>query len=255
MDILQPKLVKREIVRPKYRLKADRSVAPLLVPAEGGARRVMCRPGLIAWVALSKYVDHAPLAYRLEQMSARWGAPISRQSMCDWIELASEWLAPIYRRMLINLRAGGYLQADETPLRCHDPDERKGTTAQGWLWVISRPGGDVVFDWRLSRRHGELNTLLADYKGILQSDGYEAYPSSTAENHEGVVWVGCWADARRKFNEGAVRGAEGDPGGLETHRPDVPTGEAMGRGREEGPGGPREAEKRGGFETLKWLKQ
>jgi len=200
VDILQPKLVKREIVRPKYRLKADRSVAPLLAPAPprpvpGG----YASAGLIAWVALSKYVDHLPL-YRLEQMSARWGAPISRQSMCDWIEVASEWLAPIYRRMLINLRAGGYLQADETPIRCHDPDERKGTTTQGWLWVISRPGGDVVFDWRLSRRHGELNTLLADYKGVLQSDGYEAYPNY-AENHEGVVWVGCWAHARRKFNE------------------------------------------------------
>jgi len=120
--------------------------------------------------------------------------------MCDWIEVASDWLEPIYRRMLINLRAGGYLQADETPIRCHDPDEKKGTTTQGWLWVISRPGGDVVFDWRLSRRHDELNTLLADYKGILQSDAYQAYPNY-AENHEGVIWVGCWAHARRKFNE------------------------------------------------------
>jgi transposase len=150
-------------------------------------------------VVLSKYVDYLPL-YRLEQMSSRWGASISRQSMCDWIEVASDWLEPIYRRMLTNLRRGGYLQADETPIRCHDPDEKRGATTQGWLWVISRPGGDVVFDWRLSRRHGELNTLLADYKGVLQSDGYEAYPHY-AENHEGVVWVGCWAHARRKFNE------------------------------------------------------
>ena len=200
VDIVQPRLVKREIVRPKYVLKADKSAAPLVAPAP--PRAVMggyASAGLIAWVALSKYVDHLPL-YRLEQMSSRWGARISRQTMCDWIEIASEWLAPIYRRMLTNLRAGGYLQADETPLRCHDPDEKKGATSQGWLWVISRPGGDVVFDWRLSRRHGELNTLLADYKGVLQSDGYEAYPNY-AENHEGVVWVGCWAHARRKFNE------------------------------------------------------
>jgi transposase len=200
VDIIQAKLVKREIVRPKYRLKADKSVAPLLALAPpravpGG----YASAGLIAWIALSKYVDHLPL-YRLEQMSSRWGAPISRQTMCDWIEVASDWLAPIYRRMLTNLRQGGYLQADETPLRCHDPDEKKGATSQGWLWVISRPGGDVVFDWRLSRRHGELNTLLADYRGILQSDGYEAYPNY-AKNHEGVMWVGCWAHARRKFNE------------------------------------------------------
>jgi hypothetical protein len=133
-------------------------------------------------------------------MSSRWGATISRKTICDWIEVASDWLEPIYRRMLTNLRAGGYLQADETPIRCHDPDEKKGATTQGWLWVISRPGGEVVFDWRLSRRHDELNTLLADYRGILQSDAYQAYPNYV-ENHEGVIWVGCWAHARRKFNE------------------------------------------------------
>jgi transposase len=41
---------------------------------------------------------------------------------------------------------------------------------------MSRPGHDVVFDWRVSRRHAELTTLLtAEYRGVLQSDGYEAY--------------------------------------------------------------------------------
>jgi hypothetical protein len=99
------------------------------------------------------------------------------------------------------LLAGGYIQADETPIKCNDPDEKRGGTSQGYLWVISRPGGDVVFDWRLSRCHGELTTLLTEnYKGVLQSDGYEAY-ASYARRHEGVVWVGCWAHARRKFFE------------------------------------------------------
>jgi transposase len=200
VDITQPQLFKREIVRPKYRLKADRSQPPVLAraparPVAGG----YASAGLLAWVALSKYVDHAPL-HRLEQMSARWGARLSRQSMCDWIELTAYWLEPIYRRMLARLRAGGYLQADETPLRCHDPDEKRGTTTQGWLWVISRPGDDVVFDWRLSRRHGELSTLLKDYRGILQSDGYQAYRNYT-ELHPEVTWVGCWAHARRYFFE------------------------------------------------------
>ena len=58
VDIVQPKLVRREIVRPKYVLKADRSAAPLVAPAP--PRAVMggyASAGLIAWVALSKYVD------------------------------------------------------------------------------------------------------------------------------------------------------------------------------------------------------
>ena len=48
--------------------------------------------------------------------------------------------------------------------------------------MISRPGGDVVFDWRLSRCHGELTTLLTEnYKGVLQSDGYEAVRREVAQ--------------------------------------------------------------------------
>lgn len=200
VDVTPPKLFKREIVRPKYRHRLDRNRAPVVAPAPG--RPVAggyASAGLLAWIALSKYVDHQPL-YRLEQMSRRWGATITRQTMADWIRITAEWLEPVYRRIYHELLQGGYLQADETPIRCNDPDEKRGGTSQGWLWVISKPGGDVVFDWRLSRRHGELTSLLDSYQGILQSDGYEAYPSFARER-EGVVWVGCWAHARRKFFE------------------------------------------------------
>src|SRR5690606_23683719 len=81
---------------------------------------------------------------------------------------------------------------------CHDPDAGQGAVGQGYLWLISRPGGDVVFDWKLSRRHGELTGLVTDFKGVLQSDGYSGYDAHAA-NHPEVIRVGCWAHARRKF--------------------------------------------------------
>ena len=68
------------------------------------------------------------------------------------------------------------------------------------LWVIGRPGSDVVFDWRLSRKHNEATSLLDGFEGVLQSDGYGAY-DSFAKQHENVVRVACWAHARRKFVE------------------------------------------------------
>lgn len=201
VDVTPPKLFKREFIRPKYRHRLDRSLPPVVAPAQ--ARPVAggyASAGLLAWVALSKYVDHLPL-YRLERMSARWGAPLSRQTMADWIRITADWLEPIYRQMHRELLASGYVQADETPIKCHDPDHQRGGTSQGYLWVLSEPEGDVVFDWRLSRRHGELTSLLTDdYQGILQSDGYEAY-ASYVRIHPGVVWVMCWAHARRKFCE------------------------------------------------------
>ena len=200
IDVTAPQIYKREIVRPKYRHKTNRAQPPVVAPAP--ARAVQggyASAGLLAWIALSKYVDHQPL-YRLEKQSARWGAVIPRQTMADWIEITAEWLKPIYRCMHRRLLEGAYLQVDETPIRCNDPDEKRGGTTEGWMWVVSRPGADVVFDWRLSRRHGELTHLIEGYQGILQSDGYGAY-EAFAKAHPGVTWVACWAHARRKFFE------------------------------------------------------
>lgn len=202
--MVPPKLVKREIVRPKFRHRLDRNRAPLLAAAP--ARVVpggYASAGLIAWIVISKYVDHLPL-YRQEQMSKRWGAPIHRRTMCDWVEVAALWLEPIYRHMHRALLGGNYLQADETPIRCNDPDHHRGTTLQCYLWVISRPQSDVVFAWRESRRHDELTSLLAGFKGVLQSDAYGAY-ASHERKHEDIVRVGCWAHARRYFHEALER--------------------------------------------------
>ena len=201
VEIVGPKLVKREFVRPKFRRKADRAAAPVIAPAvsrpvAGG----YASAGLVAYVVISKYQHHLPL-YRIEAMSAQWGAQLNRKTMVDWVRIAADWAEPIYKLMLADLLQGHYVQCDETPVKFIDPDEKGRGTTQGYLWVVSAPDGDVVFDWRLSRRHGELTTLLTDdYAGLLQSDGYEAY-GAYARSHPAVVWLGCWAHARRRFFE------------------------------------------------------
>lgn len=201
VELIGPRLVKREFVRPKFRRKADRDAAPVMAPAlprpvAGG----YASAGLLAYIVVSKYQHHLPL-YRLEAMSAQWGAEISRKTMVDWVRIAAEWAEPIYKLMLEELLRGQYVQCDETPVKFIDPDEKGRGAIQGYLWVVSAPDGDVVFDWRLSRRHGELTTLLTDdYVGLLQADGYEAYDAYAAKR-EGVIRLGCWAHARRKFFE------------------------------------------------------
>ena len=202
VDVTPPKLFKREIVRVKFRRIGERDLPPVIAsaparPVTGG----YASAGLLAWVALSKYVDHLPL-YRLEQMFARWGAAIPRNTMSDWMRITADWLEPIYKLMRQRLLESGYIQVDETPVRFVDPDEKSGKTEQGYLWVMGAPGGDVVFDWKLTRRHDELTGLIGEkYTGVLQSDGYEAYAAYARKRPAEVIRVGCWAHARRKFFE------------------------------------------------------
>ncbi len=199
VDIVKPQLVKREIIRPKFRHRLDRSRPPVVAPAP--ARAVSggyASAGLLAWVMIAKYVEHMPL-YRQEKQWERYGARISRQTMMDWVAQGSTWLEVIYREMHKRLLAGGYLQCDETPIRCQDPDV-DGKTVQGWLWVLGRPKSDVVFHWRMSREYVHALELLRGYSGLLQSDGFPAYASVAKEN-KGAVHLGCWAHARRYFSK------------------------------------------------------
>ena len=63
--------------------------------------------------------------------------------MVRWVELASEWLKPIYREMKVQMMSGAYVQIDETPIKYLAPGN--GKTGLGFLWVAHRPGEEVLF--------------------------------------------------------------------------------------------------------------
>ena len=197
LDWVAPKIIKRVIIRPRY-VKAERfALAPLPPqPIEQG----MVGPGLLAQILVNKYEYHLPL-YRQEKMfRQQFGVDLSRKTMGGWVEQAAELLKPVYRSIREDLLAGSYLQADETPIRYLDPDV-KGKSQQGYLWVYSRPGGDVLFEWRLSRSREGPEAFLKHFKGRLQTDGYYAYESLAKKRNGELTLVACWAHCRRGFHE------------------------------------------------------
>jgi hypothetical protein len=69
-----------------------------------------------------------------------------------------------------------------------------------------------VFDYDASRAGHVPKRLLDGYRGILLTDGYEPY--AAVAHSLGLKHAGCWAHARRKFDEAhkaqsAGRGADG----------------------------------------------
>src|SRR5450756_2128280 len=98
------------------------------------------------------------------------------------------------RRELIS---GTYIQADETPVDLQIREGR-GKNHQAYLWQYGRPGGSVVFDFRLGRGRDGPKRFLGQFEGILQTDGYTAYDQIGGPR---MVHAACWAHSRRLFFE------------------------------------------------------
>jgi transposase len=146
---------------------------------------------------VSKYGDHLPLYRQSAILSRETGIDISRATMDGWIMQSGELLMPVARATGRELLAGGYIQADETPVPVQMHDGR-GKNHQAYLWQYSRPGGAAVFDFRIGRGREGPKNFLGNYEGILQTDGYSAYEHTGGPK---MVHAACWAHARRKLFE------------------------------------------------------
>ena len=200
LDYEPGRFFKRRVVRRKYVHRLNPDCAPLIAPLpERLLDKSLPAPGLLAHIVVSKYCDHLPL-YRQEQIyRQRHRVHLPRQSLTRWVELAAQWLKPIYEQIRTGVMAGGYVQVDETPVDYLEPGN--GKTKQGYLWTCSRPGGDVFYRWETSRAAACLDNVIAvDFTGTIQCDGYSAY-RSFASGRNGIELAGCWAHVRRKFHE------------------------------------------------------
>ena len=146
---------------------------------------------------VAKYSDHLPL-YRQSSILAReTGIDISRATMDGWVMRVGDLLIPIAAAMSRELLRGNYIQADETPVdvQLHNGS---GQNHQAYLWQYGKPGGSVVFDFRLGRAREGPKHFLGGFAGILQTDGYAAYEGVGGPK---MAHAACWAHSRRKFVE------------------------------------------------------
>lgn len=184
-------------IRPQYACRQCETItAAPVAPAviDGG----MATSGLLAWVAISKYLDHLPL-YRVEQIAARQQVTLSRSTLSEWIGRIGVALQPLADRLSERLRQQSCLHADETPVRQLDPG--KGKTRRAYLWAyrsnnLSGSLPMVVFDYQTSRSGHYAASYLRDWRGALMVDDYSGYKALFVS---GVIELGCWAHARRKF--------------------------------------------------------
>jgi hypothetical protein len=146
---------------------------------------------------VSKYCDHTPLYRQSAILERDTGLELSRATLDGWVLKVGELLIPMVAAMKRELVGGSYIQADETPVDVQ-MHEGRGKNHQACLWQYGRPGGTVVFDFRLGRGRDGPKQFLGQFEGLLQTDGYAAYDQIGRPR---MVHAACWAHSRRQFFE------------------------------------------------------
>ena len=154
----------------------------------------------IAHIMTQKFVMGSPL-YRQEQELNRAGIMLSRQTMSNWLLRATnDWLSPIYEQLRKELCQREVLHADETTLQVLHEDG-KPAQSKSYMWLY-RTSGDaehpiVLYEYRPNRKAENVELFLKGFSGHLHADGYTGYHNLRPD----IRVVGCFAHARRKFDE------------------------------------------------------
>jgi transposase len=160
----------------------------------------MATSGLIAHIVTAKFEDALPL-YRQEKIFARLGIDLPRATMAGWMIKSAERADPLLQMFHQEIRSGPLVNIDETPVQVLKEPNRPNT-AKSYMWVFR--GGDpehpaLVYQYRPSRKGQVPLDYLKGYRGFVQTDAYNGYEALGRQS--GVVLVGCWAHARRKFDK------------------------------------------------------
>ena len=187
-----------EHARIKYACKVCQEKPAIAPPPDKVIDKGLAGPGLLAWIAVSKFADHLPL-YRQENIFARLGLDIPRSTQCGWLGQVAQLLEPLHERMAREILLSSKVHTDDTPIDLLDPGRGKTQTARFWVYVGDDAHPFTVFDFTPSRSRDGPEKFLKGFKGYLQADAFAGYDRMCAGAD--VIEVACWAHARRKFFE------------------------------------------------------
>lgn len=200
LDVIPAKVQVLRHIRPKYACPCCREgvkTAPL--PPQPIPRSI-ASPALLAHVVTAKYADALPL-YRQEEILRRAGVDIPRATLAGWVLKLGVLVQPLINLLRDTLLEQPYIQMDETTVQVLK-EKGRPASSQSYMWVqrAGPPGRHIIlYDYNPSRGAAVPVRLLDGFRGYLQTDGYEGYNAVAVQ--EGVTQVGCWAHARRKFDE------------------------------------------------------
>ncbi len=169
-------------------------VPPQMIP------KSIASPSLLAHVFVSKFCDALPF-YRQEKQFERYGVEISRETMVNWALKVSADLKPLRKMLKMYVLSGPLINLDETTMQVlKEPGRKVNSKSYSWVARGGPPGSPgILYQYDQGRSSAVVKDILEDYKGFVQTDGFSAY--DFLDKHPDIEHFGCWAHARRKFND------------------------------------------------------
>lgn len=196
LEVIPASFYVKRYIRPKYARPNGEGILIGTLP-DRVIEKGIPSESVIAQLTVDKYVYGMPLHRQLDKYS-KMGVRIPASSASDWIMKGWEQLQPLWELLRLIVISQKYLQVDETPIKVLDRDHKDGIH-QGYMWLYHTPVDRLVlFDYLRGRDQSGPKVMLADFKGIIQTDGYAVY-DALFENHPDIHLTFCMAHARRKF--------------------------------------------------------
>ena len=155
-------------------------------------------PSLLAELIMNKYFYHLPFHRQISMLKME-GIRLPASTVNGWFQGGSDLLRALYFRLKDIVLESNYIQVDESTMPVINNEKHKAHKA--YLWMVRSVMDNLVFFHydKGSRAQKVVVHLLKDYQGAVQTDGYQAY--SIYEQKKGILLLGCWAHARRKFSD------------------------------------------------------
>ena len=176
LDIIAASVKVIRHVRLKYACPCcQQHVATAAKPAQPLGKSIAA-PGLLAYIATTKYVDALPL-YRQVQQFSRLGVELDRTTLSNWMVKCGKLVQPLINRLTEQILEHPVIGMDETTVQVLDePDKPAQSTSYMWVMGAGPPGQRMlVYHYEASRSGNVPLERLEGFGGAFMADGYTGY--------------------------------------------------------------------------------
>jgi hypothetical protein len=125
---------------------------------------------------------------------------IPRATQTSWIIQISEAIQVLGGELKRAVIESDVLFTDDSIIPLQVKGQGRLHKARLWVYVRGDTGPPLaVFDFSRDRSKKRPLEFLGDYRGYVHADAYSGYDELF--RREGIIEVGCWVHARRKFDE------------------------------------------------------